>query len=66
MFKQNLLLNSRVEQIDIFLSKLTKGTVIEAVSYPLHEGVVEIEIMDNAKSHCKHFLSLEQVADIRL
>ena len=47
------------------MEELLKSTVIEGVSDPFHQGIVEIKVMYNAESHSKHLSCLKEVPYIR-
>lgn len=57
-------LYSRVEKIRVFFLELHESAVLKALAYLLHEGIIEPEIVHDAKAHGKHFAGLEQMSDI--
>jgi hypothetical protein len=44
--------------------ELLKFTVIQRIAYLFHKGVVEIQVVNYAKAHSKHFSRLEEMTDI--
>ena len=44
--------------------ELLEAPLVESLADSFHERIVEIEVMDNAETHSKHFASLEKVTNI--
>lgn len=54
----------RVEKDPCIFLELHESAVLKALAYLLHEGIIEPEIVHDAKAHGKHFAGLEQMSDI--
>ena len=59
-----LFLNSSVETRRIGPSEFFEPSVLDRLSDPGHEMIVEIEVVHHAQAHGKHLFGLEQMAQI--
>lgn len=48
----------------ILIMELLKCAVIQRFTNPLHQMIVEIQVVHNSQTHTQHFICLLQVADV--
>ena len=60
----NFQLNSVAKDIYPLVIKFLEFSLVKGIADSFHKGVVEIEVVNNAKTHTEHFSCLEKMADV--
>lgn len=62
--KHGIRLNSGIQKMHILIMELLECAVIQRFTNPLHQMIVEIQVVHNSQTHTQHFICLLQVADV--
>ena len=55
-----------IQPADILAAELRERSPVELIAYPLHERVVEPQVMQHAEPHTEHLSGFVEMSDIAL